>query len=278
MPEDGLLSDGESLFVSPGILDIEYLPRLLPYREEQQKYLADCIKRLPSVGANVLIHGPSGLGKTACVRWVFRELKESEETAVPVYINCWSDTDLHKMALTICSQFGISTAYRSPDELVSVAVHRLKSLKAVVLAFDEIDRAHDQTFLYHFLEGIPHRCIFMISTKRDWLTNLDARVRSRLMPEAMEFRPYSREQTRGILEERKNYAFVHGVWDNAAFEIVVDKCLEAGDLRMGLALLKAGGLAAENEASRKITREHVMKAIGKLGIDAPEGKRKLSDF
>lgn len=105
MPEEELLSDEESLFTSPGILDIEYLPRLLPYREEQQGYLAGCIKKLPSLGTGVLIHGPSGIGKTACIRWVFRELMESGESdVVPVYINCWQDPELQNIVLRMCGQ------------------------------------------------------------------------------------------------------------------------------------------------------------------------------
>jgi len=62
MSADELLSDEETLFASPGILDVEYLPTLMPYREGEQKYLADCIKRLPSIGTNVLIPGPPGIG------------------------------------------------------------------------------------------------------------------------------------------------------------------------------------------------------------------------
>jgi cell division control protein 6 len=281
MPED-MLTDEESLFTSPGILDIEYLPRLLPYREEQQKYLADCIKRLPSLGTNVLIHGPPGIGKTACVMWVFRELKEAEDLDVfPVYINCWNDSSLDKIVFNICRQLGINTAYRSPEELLSIVMHNLRSKKAVAVAFDEIDRMQDQSFLYHFIEGIPHKSIFLISAKRDWLAHLDNRVRSRLMPEAIEFKQYNNEQTGGILEERKNYAFVPGAWENDAFGLVVKKCFENGDIRTGLALLKASGLSAEREASRKITKVHVLKAMEKLEMKPKETEikeRRVTDF
>ncbi len=281
MSADELLSDEETLFASPGILDVEYLPTLMPYREGEQKYLADCIKRLPSIGTNVLIHGPPGIGKTASVKWVFRELKESGESeVVPIYINCWKDTAMHRMVLSLCSQFEIDRTYKSPDELLSMVMKRLKAFKAVVLTFDEIDRAHDQMFLYNFLEELPHKSIFMISTKKDWIAHLDTRIRSRLMPEIREFKPYNREQTSEILEERKKYAFVPGVWETDAFEMVIGKCFGSGDLRTGLALMKASGLAAEQEANREIRKEHVSKAMGKLGLKpAPEGKeKKITDF
>jgi cell division control protein 6 len=286
MPADDLLKDEESLFTSPGILDIDYLPRLMPYREQQQKYLAEIIKRLPSLGASVLIHGPPGIGKTACVRWIFRELMESGESkAVPVYINCWQDNSMQKMVLRLCNQFGINISYRSPDELQGIVMQKLKSFDAVVLAFDEIDRMQDQTFLYHFVEELPHKSIFMISTKKDWLANLDTRVRSRIMPEVLEFKPYDVEQTRGILEERKSHAFVPGVWEPDAFETVAAKCFALGDIRPGLALMKSSGLEAERDASRKIKAEHAKEAIKKLELKPAEEAgekekpgKKLTDF
>jgi cell division control protein 6 len=284
MPSDDLLTDEESIFTSPGILDIDYLPRLMPFREGQQKYLADVIKRLPSLGTNILIHGPPGIGKTACVRWVFRELRESGESGVtPVLINCWRDSDLQKMVISLCNRFGINTAYRSPDELFSSVIHKLRSLKAVVLGFDEIDRTHDQTFLYQFIEELPHKSIFMISTKKDWLAQLDTRVRSRLTPEMLEFQPYDMEQTRHILEERKKHAFVQGIWERDAFEIVAAKCFGHGDMRTGLALMKASGLAAEHDASRRVKVEHAKEAIRKLNLQpagekADKAERKLTDF
>lgn len=284
MPSDDLLKDEESLFTSPGILDIDYLPRLMPFREEQQKYLASVIERLPSLGTNILIHGPPGIGKTASIRWIFRELKESGSSeVVPIMINCWKDTDLQKMVLSLCGQFGINTAYRNPDELFSLVIHKLRSFKAVVLAFDEIDRTSDQTFLYQFVEELPHKSILMISTKKDWLAHLDTRVRSRIMPEMLEFQPYDKEQTRHILEERKKFAFVHGVWEDDAFEIVAAKCFGHGDIRTGLAMMKASGLAAEHDASRKIKAEHAKEAVRKLGIKPSDdnigpAEKKLTDF
>ncbi len=284
MHSDELLTDEESLFTSPGILDIDYLPRLMPFREEQQKYLASVIDRLPSLGNNILVHGPPGIGKTASIRWVFRELRESGSSdVIPVLLNCWKDTDLQKMVLSLCNQFGINTAYRNPDELFSLLIHKLKSSKAVVLAFDEIDRTKDQTFLYQFVEELPHKSILMISTKKDWLAQLDTRVRSRIMPELLEFKPYERGQTKDILEERKKHAFVDGVWDDDAFEIVAAKCFGNGDIRTGLALMKASGLAAEQDASRKIKAEHAKEAIKKLGLKPSDDKivpqaKKLTDF
>ena len=43
-----MLSGEESLFKNEVALDFNFLPKLLPYREEQQKHMAYCIKPLLS--------------------------------------------------------------------------------------------------------------------------------------------------------------------------------------------------------------------------------------
>ena len=42
---DNILQDSESLFSDEISLDYEYLPKLLPYRENQQHHIVSCIKQ-----------------------------------------------------------------------------------------------------------------------------------------------------------------------------------------------------------------------------------------
>jgi Cdc6-like AAA superfamily ATPase len=66
------------------------------------------------------------------------------------------------------------------------------------------------------------------------------------------------------MKKRMSYAFVPGVWEEEAFELVAKRTVEISDIRSGLYLLKESALAAENKASRKIIPEHVKEAITKL--------------
>jgi cell division control protein 6 len=75
------------------------------------------------------------------------------------------------------------------------------------------------------------------------------------------------------MRERMNYAFVPGVWNSEAFEIVGNKTAEIKDIRIGLFLMKESGSIAEDASSKKITKEHAEKAIKKLDvIDADKSK------
>ena len=271
-----LLSADESLFVNPGVLEQTYLPRKLPYREDQQQYLAECIKPLfdKRNGRNILISGAPGIGKTACIKFLLRKLREHSDNIVPVYVNCWKKDTSYKIISDIASQLDIRTTDMSGDQIFDAVIKKINKNQGTVFAFDEIDKVQDHDFLYRIVEDIPFKTIFLITNIPDWVAKLDQRVLSRLMLEKEDFRPYDFEETRGILREREKYAFVNDVWDYDAFEEVIKKTFELKDLRAGLFLLKRSGEAAETRASRKIEPNDVTKAVERLKdfYDKPEKK------
>jgi len=85
------LQSNESLIKNEDALDFEFVPKLLKYREKQQHYVAGCIKPLLDNrnGRNVFIFGAPGIGKTAAIKWVLRDLEETSEEVIPLYLNCW---------------------------------------------------------------------------------------------------------------------------------------------------------------------------------------------
>ncbi|MFB6076270.1 MAG: Cdc6/Cdc18 family protein [Candidatus Aenigmatarchaeota archaeon] len=258
---DDMLGHGESLFKNPGVLEETYLPRLLPYRENKQKHLANSIKKVERGGANVLIYGPPGIGKTASVRYIFRELKMERDDVLPVYINTWENNNFTKVVQHICNELGTKPMGRNTDRLWNIILNKIKDYKGIAFAFDEIDKAGKASFLYNFLEELDYKTIFLITTKTDWYSKVDDRIRSRLNPEYLEYETYSYEETKGILEKRREHAFVQGVWEEEAFEEVVKNCHSKEDMRFGLSLLRRAGNKAEDDASKKITTEHVKSVL-----------------
>lgn len=262
-----ILKGDESLFINPGVLEQDYLPRLLPYRENEHRYLADCIKPLFNGrnGTNLLVSGPSGIGKTACVKFIFRKLLEETEGINPIYVNCWKRDSTFKIINNIAEQLDIKLLEKkSADEIFDRILSKLGKYHGVAFAFDEFDKAQDHSFLYRFLEDVSLKTIFIISNNLDFVSSLDKRLLSRLSLEKINFKPYNFEEVRGILHERSKYAFVPNVWDYDANEIVVKKTFEANDIRFGLNLLKKSGETAENRASRKIELSDVEQALEKL--------------
>jgi cell division control protein 6 len=263
---DDMLKSGESLFRNELALDFDFVPKLMPYREQQQQHIAQCIKPLlmGHNGRNLFVFGPPGIGKTAAIKWVFRDLEEETDDVLPIYINCWQKNTTYKIAIELCEIIGYRfTQNKKTDELFKV-IRDLLNKKSAAFAFDEADKLEDFDFLYTLLEDIYKRSILLITNHKEWLLEVDQRIKSRLTPDTLEFREYNLKETRGILKERVGYAFVDSVWSDDAFELVVQKAFEAKDIRTGLYLLEQSGLAAEERSSRKISADDAKSAIGKL--------------
>src|SRR5574341_1314715 len=106
--------------------------------------------------------------------------------------------------------------------------------------------------------------MLMITNHPQWYAAVDERIRSRLIPEKIDFPQYSREEIAGILKHRREAAFSSNNWDEAAFDIIVDRTASMGDIRMGLHLLREAGMAAEDESARKVLPVHAELAMLKL--------------
>jgi Cdc6-like AAA superfamily ATPase len=263
---DNVLRSDQTLVKNVDALDYEFLPKLLPYRESQQKYLATCIKPLFSGmhGRNLFIYGAPGIGKTAACRSVLRDLEEQTDEIEILLINCWQNSTTYKILLEMCDILGYKfTQNKKTVELFKVVASILNK-KAAVFVFDEIDKVEDFDFLYFVLEEIHKKSIFLITNYREFLVEIDERIKSRLLPEMLEFKPYTEKETKDILKERVNIAFYHDIWQNDAFEVVAKKTAELKDIRTGIFLLKESALQAEEHSQKKIALAHVQEAVKKI--------------
>lgn len=276
---DGMLKEGESLFKNLDALDFEFVPKMIKYRENQQHYIATCIKPLlqDRNGKNLFIFGAPGIGKTAAIKWVFRDLEEHSDEVIPIYINCWQKNTTYKIVVELCHLVGYKfTQNKKTEELFKIVKDRLNK-KAVVFAFDEIDKVEDFDFLYSILEEIFKKTVLLITNYKEKLNEIEERIRSRLLPEVLSFPQYNKEETEGILKERIKYAFVNSVWGKDAFNAVSEKTYEVKDIRCGLYLMRAAGLTAEDQGSKKILLKHANEAIGKLPEFTIKKKDELDD-
>ena len=84
------------------------------------------------------------------------------------------------------------------------------------------------------------------------------------MSDSLEFKPYNLSETRDILKQRTEYAFVPNVWDKEVFELIVKNTTKAQDIRTGLYLMREAANIAEDKSSRKITLQHAEEALTKV--------------
>ncbi len=263
---DDMLADDERLFLNEAALSYEYVPKLLPYREIQQKKIASCIAPLFSQrgGRNIVVFGPPGVGKTVATKHILNEIEEKTDQIIPLYVNCWKKNTSYKVILELCNLIEYKfTHNKKTDELFDIVATMLNKF-SVVFVFDEIDKADDLDFLYLILEKIKQKSIVLLTNYKDAILTIDTRIRSRLTPELLEFRPYSLEETTGILKQRVDLAFVPKVWHTNAFDDIAKKTFELQDIRSGLYLLKEAGLLAEEKSLRQITQTQAKEALAKI--------------
>ncbi len=280
---DNTLKGNESLFLDETALDFEYLPNIIKYRENQQKYIADCIKPLfqQRNGKNLLVTGSPGIGKTAASKFVLRELEEKglDEEVIPIYINCWKKDTAYKIVLEICDKLKYRFILGKHTAELIKEITKLLNKKPVVLILDEVDKLQDMQILYLVLEDLNKKTLILITNELDFLSDLDNRIRSRLMPEILEFKPYNLEETHGILKQRVEFGFVNNVFNENALKLISEKAHEKADIRSGIYLLKEAGLIAENESSKVVLESHALKAIEKLkDVKLENSEKKKNTF
>ncbi|MFH1276207.1 MAG: AAA family ATPase [Candidatus Woesearchaeota archaeon] len=261
-----MLKSGESIFRDTVILDYDFQPKIIPYREAEQKHFAIAIKPLLQGhnGRNLFVYGAPGIGKTTACKHVLRELEEETDEISTIYINCWKENTTYKIFTKICEDLGYKFIQsKKTTELFTLIKNKLNKV-AVVFVFDEIDKLEDLDFLYTILEDIYRKTIILITNYRDSYSEFDERIRSRLNPEFLNFRMYNEFEIAGILKQRKDYAFVPNSWDEEAFKEIVEKCAEIQDIRIGLYLMREAGNVAEDKSSRTISPLHVAEAIQKV--------------
>ncbi len=260
-----MLRSGESIFRDTIWLSYDFQPKVLFARESEQQRFATVIKPLFAghTGRNLFVCGAPGIGKTTACKHVLRELEETTDEIIPLYINCWKENTTFKIYSKICEDLGHKfLVSKKTSELFTILSKELNK-KAVVFIFDEIDKLEDTDFLYTILEDIYRKSIILITNYRDAYTELDERIRSRLNCEFQNFKEYNETEITSILTQRRDYAFVQNCWEEEAFKEVTEKCTELRDVRTGLYLMKEAGQIAEDKSSRKITLVHVAEAIKK---------------
>lgn len=261
-----MLKSGESLFRDTIVLDNDFQPKVLKFRENEQQRFAIAVRPLLQghTGKNLFIYGAPGIGKTTACKHVLRELEEETDDTITLYLNCWKENTTYKIFYHICEELGFGFIHNKKTTELFALIKQKLNKKSVVFVFDEIDKLEDMDFLYTILEDIYRKSIFLITNYRDTYSSFDERIRSRLGPEFVSFRPYNEQEIAGILKQRREYAFVQGCWDEEAFKELVERCTETKDVRIGLYLMREAGNIAEEQSTRNISLNHLAEAIKKV--------------
>jgi len=267
---DTHLREEESLFKDEMALDPEYVPKLIKFRENEQQQIADTIKPLlqKRTASNLFVTGSPGLGKTLAIKHILREMEEKglNEDILLLYVNCWKKDSAHKIILDISDQLNYKFTQNKTTDQIITECSKIMNQQSAVIILDEADKLDSNAFslVYSLLEDIYRKSIILITNEKDFIANIDQRIYSRLTPEQIEFKPYNEDETTQILNERVEYAFVPGIFNKEALNLISKKTFELQDIRTGLFLLREAGNIAERKLKKSIDLEDAQKSISKL--------------
>jgi cell division control protein 6 len=277
----------ETVFTNKEALRPSYIPGCLPHRKAQIDKIASILVSAlkGETPSNIFLYGKTGTGKTACARYVGKELEKMGETrGVPcyvLYLNCEVVDTQYGVLAHLARHFDKNIPMTGwPAERVYEEFKKAvdEEPKIVVITLDEIDRLvkKGDGILYN-LSRINSELtkskvsIIGISNDLKFVEFLDPRVISSLSEEEVIFPPYDANQLRDILEQRAQIGFKGGSLNDGAIPLCAALAAqEHGDARRALDILRVSGEMAERLRSNKVKEEHVRMAQEKIESDRIE--------
>jgi cell division control protein 6 len=270
------------------VLRTSYIPDVLPHREEQINQLASILVtalegQRPS---NVLLFGKTGTGKTACMKYIGKEIERSNSQLTRVnfiYMNCEVVDTQYGVLQNIGNRFIEDFEQRIPftgwstERVYNILREKIDEEKRViVIALDEIDQLVSKSgddVLYHLCrinDDLKNAKVSVIGISNDlrFMEFLDPRVKSSLSEEKMVFPPYNAEQLKDILEQRAKIVFEPEVLEPSVIPLCAALAAqEHGDARRALDLVRVAAEIADRSHVPVVTESDVVKAKNKIELD-----------
>ncbi|MGI6589072.1 MAG: Cdc6/Cdc18 family protein [Candidatus Iainarchaeum sp.] len=279
-----------SLFKDERVLYPDFVPDVLPFREEELSELVFCLKPA-SIGrkpTNVFVHGKPSTGKTVTLKYVLNELSEYSNRVKGIYINCFEYTSKQSILTKIANSLGVAVPTRgvSSQEVFSRIIAVMKTTKVIpIIVFDEAEQLlkDDPTKnLLYDLSRLPEQQkvllgLVFISNDSSFLEGIDDRVKSSLQCSKIPFESYNVLELKEILFSRTKFAFFDYSLDKDVVPLCAAFAFKKGsDLRVAFSVLLKAGRLAEKKNSKSVSVEHIRASFSEKNLVKDEILQNLS--
>ncbi|MFH1588410.1 MAG: AAA family ATPase [Candidatus Diapherotrites archaeon] len=267
--------DSGTVFMNESVLYPEYVPDALFHREKEINSLAYAFKPLMEgkKPLNVFLCGGTGIGKTASVKYVLRELEGETSRAKHLYLNCFEYSTRAGILFKLANFLGAFAPRRgmSIDELYGLILEQLKKTDFTpLIVLDEADQIinskEESKILYDLLRVTEYQekkiGLILISNNCELTLKLDPRTKSSLTEESIQFDKYSPMQLKDILWERAEKAFLPNSCLKEIIDVAAGHAAKLnGDARIAIESLLKAGRNADRANSPVIQLLHLKDAF-----------------
>ena len=259
-----------AIIAKEDVLMPDFIPTEALHRTNEMNAIADAINPMiyGNKCDNLFIFGPSGTGKTTCMKILIEQLNDSSAKVIPVYANCWEYATKMAIYYKICEALKIMLPRRglASDEVFERILEVMRKDKiSILLILDELDSLvfnKEESILYIISrageKGGINFGLVGISNKHDLTRLLDDRTSSSLRFTNFEFKEYNVEQIEEILLERAKRALIPNTYDKSILkECALIASENNGSARLALEILWKAAVRADRRDAKKIETEDV---------------------
>ncbi len=267
-------ADESRVFKNQSALMPSFAPSALLHREAQILEIASALKPALSKARpqNLLIHGPTGTGKTSCARHVISQLSEYDAKVACIYVNCWENPSRQSILSVIAQKLKEALPRRglADDEIFGRLIERLKyEKKTLVLVLDEVDRLMHQgesELLYGLARAQENHGVVIgiigITNVPEIFYSLDERIRSSIRFKEIAFEKYSPLQLKDILRERARDSLIPGSYSDEVIALCAAQgARNNGDARIAIDALLQSALKADAMGKNRVEISDVRLVI-----------------
>jgi len=255
-----------NLIVNADIFLTSNTPDKILHRDKERAFLLSNMKAL----ANTIVTGRYGSGKTTLVKAALRNYNELREGKA-VYIDCAIYQTTYSILKEVLPK-GDLVFCRSNYELIRELRKYAKSSK-LVIALDNFDQLKEKNLIARFMSlGM---CVFLITDNEQNAATLNTNIRSNVSS-TLTFTKYETEQAVEIMRTYAEKGLNRWCYTDDVLRAIAVKV--DGNITLGLNVLKAAVLKAQNEGKRSIEPADIVFKEDCVGTDVTLDQKLILDI